>query len=144
MPYHLYWLAEPRILYAEAIGVFTLAEVADANTSMMRLLQEATEPLYLLCDVSAMSEYPRIVTQLRDVVPYFYHPMFGCEYFYGVRSPAIRVILRLLASFSPFDYSLVPSLESALAALAVREPGLRDTIARIDRSLAGIRPVAGA
>jgi hypothetical protein len=144
MPYQLYWLAEPRILYAEAKGVFTLAEVMDANRSMMRLLDEATERLYLLCDVSAMTEYPRIVTQLREVVPYFYHPMFGCEYFYGVQSPAIRVILRLLASFSPFDYSLMPSLESALAALALREPGLRESIAAIDRTLAHIRPISEA
>jgi hypothetical protein len=144
MPYHLYWLAEPRILYAEASGVFTLAEVADANKNMATLLDETAETLYLLCDVSAMTEYPRIVTQLREVVPYFYHPMFGCEYFYGVKSPAISVILRLLSSFSPFDYKLVPSLDSALAALALREPGLRDTIANIDRTLAHIRPVAAA
>ena len=144
MPYDLYWLAEPRILYAEAIGVFSLPQVMDANKAMMRLLDEATAPLYLLCDVSRMTDYPRIVTQLREVVPYFYHPTFGCEYFYGVKSPAISVILRLLSGFSPFDYQLVSSFEAALAALALRDPALKPLIASIDRTLAQRRPVVPA
>lgn len=141
MPYHLYWLAEPRILYAEAAGVFSLPQVMDANKVLMHLLDQTDAPLYLVCDVSRMTDYPRIVTQLREVVPYFYHPMFGCEYFYGVKSPAISVILRLLASFSPFDYQLVSSFDAALAALVSRDATLKPLLASIDRTPTEHRPV---
>ena len=142
MPYHLTWLAEPRILYAEATGVFAMSEIKHANQTLMRLLNETKMPLYLICDVSALIEYPRIASELREAVPYFYHPMFACEYFYGVRSPAMGVIVRFLRGFSPFVDLIVDSLDDALAAIVTREPGLRAIIGRLDLTLASRQPIA--
>lgn len=134
MSYQIEWLAEPRLLFVGVAGKLNISEVAEANDMMMEFLNNATAPLYVIADVSALTDYPRIASDLQKVLRSFYHPMLGASYLYGVSSPAVNVILRILTRISSFDYYIVKSFDDALAAMEQKEPDLAPYIATVDRS----------
>ena len=63
--------------------------------------------------------------------------MFRAVYYYGVKSTALSIILRNMARVSPFDYTIVGTLDEALAAIITREPALADEIASVERQTRG-------
>lgn len=136
MPYRIEWLVEPRILMADISGVLTLGEVNEINQTVMRHLEEATIPLYGVANMTDMTDYPHIATELSEMARFYFHPMFRAVYYYGVKSPAMSVILRNMARVSPFDYLIVDSLDDALAAIVAREPALAPLVASINTTRA--------
>ena len=131
MPYRVEWLAEPRIVFVNVAHRLTLPEVAKANNVMLEFLNQAGAPLYVVVDVSELTDYPHIASQLQEVLRSFYHPRLGGSYIYGVTTPVISVILERV---SPFNYKIVTSFDEALAAIEVKEPALTPLIAAIDRN----------
>ena len=135
MPYRVEWLAEPRIVFVNVTHRLTLPEVAKANGLMLGFLNQAGAPLYVVVDVSELTDYPRIASELQPILRSFYHPMLGGSYIYGVTTPAINVILRILERVSPFNYKITKSFNEALTAIEAREPALGPLIAAIDRNV---------
>lgn len=134
MSYQTRWLAEPRILFVQVFGTITVSEVAEANDAITDVLNKTRAPVYVIADITNLRDYPRIASDLQGVLRSFYHPRLAASYLYGVASPAVNIILRILTRVSPFEYHIVLSLDEALVAIEKQEPALGPSIEAIDRS----------
>ncbi len=132
MSFRVEWLLKPRIAFIQVSQTIDLVEVIQANRAITDFLDQAEAPLYVVVDVSTLTGYPHIATELRALVSSFYHPNLGGTYLYGITTPAISVILRILARISPFPYRIVDSLDEALAGIVAREPALASLVAKVE------------
>jgi hypothetical protein len=121
MPFAVKWYQPNTIIEAKVIGVFTLAELREANKQVVALLDTASFPVYFMADASEMTAYPNVPSQIFSVATYLQHPCLAGVLVYGKPDRLMEVVFAILNRLSNVKFRSVVSRDDALAFISNRE-----------------------
>lgn len=115
MPYNITWFKPDQILLSVVTGELTLEELQRSSQEMIRYLDQAEHPLYLVGDLTGMTAYPTIALDTVRAAGFVQHPRMGGVVVFGIESRLLLVIINILISFSPARFKIAKSLDESLA-----------------------------
>lgn len=118
---HIGWLIENRVLQVQISGSYDLSVAAQTISQIKSVLDSATDPIHVVCDMTHVTSIPRNTIQKLGVIRY--HENLDWLIFVTTNHPlafAGQIGSRLLG----VKYRAVNSIEDALATLQAIDPTL--------------------
>ena len=128
MPQIVRWLVDDFIIFSQAIGVLSVADIQATDAEIQAMVERGTPPVHILTDASRVGKFPPDLIGLRRMVNSLHNPELGCTVTYGAPPVAAnfgQMLIRLAGVRGQFmrDY------EAAIRFLAEQDERVKQRLA---------------
>lgn len=129
MPAEIFWYQEKRIIYHRYSGEIQVAEVNAASQESLALTLEGLPPVYILVDLSEVTNFPKSINTYRAALKPVRDPdCIGWVIIFGAKNTLLKFIASALAHIAGArsNVRVVDTLKQAMTFLEGQDSFLID------------------
>ena len=132
MPIDISWQQPRRVIYERFYDTVTIEEMSAVQKKFLDYLTEGEAPVHSIIDLSAMHDFPKSLSQIRQGLISTGNIQLGRVVLITGKNPVIRFISSVISQLllKNAQYTLCDSLEEAVHYLRDRDPSV--TIEQIE------------
>lgn len=112
MKTNIEWLIPERVALLTVVGDVDVQDLHEMDAAIVRILDEGTQPVHIICDTSGMGNVPNSVNDLRNSQTYFTHPKLGWLLVIGL-NPVTSFMARVVGNVTKMNVKTANSVEEA-------------------------------
>lgn len=92
MPHTHEWVEPRRVAKTMFTGILTVDELKQVSDEAIADMEEGQAPVHFITDLTALTQFPTNLLQVKDALVYISHPSMGWQVFFGAPALATSLI----------------------------------------------------